>query len=147
MLVLADVIGDLAGIHHDISKSCSIKAITTTLVRKLKTVPFNKKAWPLFRETCEVWLATTLVKEDSCKKRAEHGEEVQEQEQELAPEVEQEQGQVCLSDCINIFKTDKVFALSDYDFFPKCSFPVMYFFMYVGNQYCIQHLHSDIKRL
>ena len=87
------MIGDLAGIHHDISKSCSIKAITTTLVRKLKTVPFNKKAWPLFRETCKVWLATTLVKEDSCKKRAEHGEEMQEQEQELAHEVGQEQGQ------------------------------------------------------
>ena len=46
-------------------------------------------------------MATTLVNEDSCKERAEHGEEVQEvqevqeqhQQQELGPEVGQEQGQ------------------------------------------------------
>ena len=92
MLVLAEVIGDLSGIDHDVSKSCSIKAITTTLVSKLKTAPFNKKAWPLFRETCQVWLATTLVNKDSCKERAEHGEEVQEV-QEQQQEQEQEQGQ------------------------------------------------------
>ena len=90
--VLTNVINNTASNHHDVSKkSCTIRGFFMKLSKKLKTPPFNKKSWALFRETCEMWLGSVEFEDDCC--MAMGVQEEQEQQKEKEQEQEGQEGQ------------------------------------------------------